>query len=75
MNELLIRLAFIATVASLYVLLVGKGTRRLAFATLFAANAVLVLATDGTGFMQVMQGLTALIAAAGFIRETRQVRS
>lgn len=72
MNEILITATFIATAVSLYALLAGQGSRRNAFATLFTASTATALVVDGSVFMHVMGGLTAVTAAAGFIRETRK---
>ena len=72
MNDFLMRAAFIAPIISTYALLTKQGTPKTAFATLFTANTVCALVVDGHMFMHITSGLTALIAAAGFIRETRK---
>ena len=72
MNDFLAVLGALATSVSLYALITGTGTRRLAWLTLATANLILLVGTDGSTTAHVLQGLTALIGAAGFIREARK---
>lgn len=75
MNELLTSAAHLSTAASLYVLLIGGGNRRLAWTVMFVANVSLFFLTDGTVADQLLRGSVAMLAVAGYTAETRQVRS